>query len=425
MKGEPAGWVCCQIGAREHYAIPRVFHTQCVLRLLFTDVWVKPASPIGMLKNSLRERYHPQLADARVKSATGSFLGFEASARLKGLGGWDRIIARNQWFQKQAVRRLEEVEAEAVGGKPPALFAYSYAAGEILRWARDRGWRTVLGQIDPGPLMGRLIRQLEQQNPEWGGGSPTPPETYWQNWRRECEFADAILVNSEWSREELVHERMAASKIKVVPLAFDMPPGAAAFSRAYPATFSCERPLRVLFLGQVNLLKGIAALAHAAERLKGEPVEFRVVGPVHVQIPEQFRGLSSLRFLGPVARSAAAEHFRQADVFLFPTFCDGFGLTQLEAQAWRLPIIASPFCGEVVEHGRNGVILGSVTGETIAAAILSLLKQPSELARMADASEPGMLRAHQASTRKKIGQFTLARLAENLTALQAELLEEN
>ena len=365
-------------------------HDRGTLGLLFTDAWLRPGSLIGQFKRSLSERYHPQLASAPVASATGALLAFETMARARRLSGWNLIVARNKWFQKQAARNLAHLPS-AISHIPspicsPMVFAYCHAAGDIFRWAKARGWRMVLGQIDPGPLMGRLIRQLEQQNPEWGGGSTGPPEIYWQNWRMECELADVILVNSDWSREALLQEGVAAAKIKVVPLAFDVPPGAAAFSRAYPAAFSPERPLRVLFLGQANLLKGIAALVHAAERLQGEPVEFRVVGPLQVQIPEPFRRFSSLRWLGPVARSAAAGHYREADVFLFPTFSDGFGLTQLEAQAWRLPVIASRFCGDVVEHGRNGVVLGSVTGETIAAAILSLLRQPRELARMADAS---------------------------------------
>jgi glycosyltransferase involved in cell wall biosynthesis len=38
---------------------------------------------------------------------------------------------------------------------------------------------------------------------------------------------------------------------------------------------------------------------------------------------------------------------------VFPTFSDGFGLTQLEAQAWILPIITTNFCGKLVEDEQN------------------------------------------------------------------------
>ncbi len=81
--------------------------------------------------------------------------------------------------------------------------------------------------------------------------------------------------------------------------------------------------------------------------------------------------------------------------------------------AHGLPVIATPNCGAVVTNEMDGLLVAARDGAGLAKAIHRYL------------TEPGMLRAHQAGTRKKIGQFTLARLAENLTALQAELLGEN
>ena len=73
-------------------------------------------------------------------------------------------------------------------------------------------------------------------------------------------------------------------------------------------------------------------------------------------IPERFRDASGVHWHGPRGETAA-RFYREADVFLFPTLSDGFGLTQLEAQAWRLPVIASRFCGDVVQDGVNGLLL--------------------------------------------------------------------
>ncbi|HWF89467.1 MAG TPA: glycosyltransferase, partial [Pyrinomonadaceae bacterium] len=64
------------------------------------------------------------------------------------------------------------------------------------------------------------------------------------------------------------------------------------------------------------------------------------------------------------------------------TLSDGFGLTQLEAQAWKLPVIASRFCGEVVCDGMNGIVLDEVSGKTIADVIISLLRAPERLSAM-------------------------------------------
>ena len=73
-------------------------------------------------------------------------------------------------------------------------------------------------------------------------------------------------------------------------------------------------------------------------------------------------------------------------MFLFPTFSDGFGLTQLEAQAWKLPVITTPFCGEVVEYGRNGWILPEITPLSIAKTLRECLRDPSRLQAASDLS---------------------------------------
>jgi glycosyltransferase involved in cell wall biosynthesis len=77
-----------------------------------------------------------------------------------------------------------------------------------------------------------------------------------------------------------------------------------------------------------------------------------------------------------------ASYYRDADVFIFPTLSDGFGLTQLEAQSWKLPVIASRYCGEVVRDDFNGVVLEEVSGRAIADALLRLLRSPETLSAM-------------------------------------------
>lgn len=127
-------------------------------------------------------------------------------------------------------------------------------------------------------------------------------------------------------------------------------------------------------------------MLQAAMLLRDAPVEFHVVGPVEVIIPRRFREHPKLHWHGSVPRGAVAEHYQKADILLFPTFCDGFGLTQLEAQAWKLPVIASKFCGEVVKDRVNGIVLGEVSGEAIASAITDLVGAPETLRLLAQAS---------------------------------------
>lgn len=394
-------WICCQIGAREHYAIPRALHQAGLLSSLFTDAWVTPKSPFNHLPHSLyqnlRERWHPDLASAQVQAFTAELIQFELSQKLQKGQGWDRMIARNYWFQRRVIRQLERSQYPA----NTVLFTYSYAALELLRYAKSRGWQTVLGQIDPGMMEEKIVQAEVAKHPALAPDWRPVPASYWETWREECQLADRILVNSDWSAQLLQQAGVDPDKLEIVPLVYEPPPQAQAFSRTYPAQFSRARPLRVLFLGQVNLRKGSAAVLEAIPLLEGEPIEFWLVGPQQIAIPPEFIEHPQIRWIGPVARSQAQDYYQQADVFLFPTLSDGFGLTQLEAQAWKLPLIVSRFCGEVVKDQTDGFLLPEVTGKAVAATLKQLNAEPEVLTGLSQASNSS-------------SQFSLSYLAEQL-----------
>jgi glycosyltransferase involved in cell wall biosynthesis len=374
-------WISCQIGAREHYAVARALHRRRALELLTTDVWVRPGSPLGALGADLRARFHPDLRSAEVFASNAGSIAFTLRSKVSGLGGWPRILARNEWFQREVVRRLTQLDrGERV------VAAYSYAALDILKFARERGWRTVLGQIDPGPAEDRIVAQLYERSSNYRGQFERPPARYWSSWREECELADRVVVNSSWSQTALIEEGVVADKIRIIPVAYEKSQLAAPFERAYPGAFSSSRPLHVLFLGQINLRKGMEPVLEAIGMLDAEPIAFTFVGPVQFTIPNELRNHPKVRWIGHVPRGRTEHFYREADVFLFPTFSDGFGMTQLEAQAWKLPVIASKFCGDVVIDGQNGCVLPEVTADAIATVLRRCCAEPAWLQRMSDRS---------------------------------------
>lgn len=383
MKGSETDstWLCCQLGAREHYAVPRALQLSGRLREFLTDLWIRPGTLTNRLKHKLAGRFHPSLAGARVTAPNTAALAFELKSQAAGLRGWALIKKRNDWFQENVVTQLARRAPEQ---QPVTVFAYSYAADRIFKLARERGWRTVMGQIDPGPAEERIVARLHESvtGTGIGNGWKPAPVDYWRTWRRECELADQIVVNSNWSRNALLSEGIPAEKIVKISLAFDASEDARDFQRQYPPGFTRTRPLRVLFLGQINLRKGVVQLLDAARLLAHEPVEFWFVGPRQIHIPRDLNDAPHIQWSGAVPRTNVDTLYRDADVFILPTLSDGFGLTQLEAQSWNLPVIASRFCGEVVQHGHNGMILEDVSGEGIANVLGDLLREPERLAAM-------------------------------------------
>jgi glycosyltransferase involved in cell wall biosynthesis len=308
----------------------------------------------------------------------------ETSLKMARQNGWTAIVRRNDWFQAAAARRIEQLGR--CDRSPTVCFAYSYAAARVFASARAQGWTTVLGQIDPGPEEERLVAELHRRSPDLEPGWRPAPHAYWDNWRAECGLADRIIVNSTWSREALCAAGVPVTKIRVVPLAYERAASAAAVTTE---TAPDSRPLRVLFLGQVTIRKGVVELIEAAELLRGEPVQFIVAGPMLMQIPEAARQHPQITWAGPVPGTGIAKWFAQADVLILPTHSDGFGLTQLEALGHHVPVIATTHCGRVVEDGVNGIVLQEVSGHAIAGAIRRLLDQPDLLPQLRERADVG------------------------------------
>lgn len=393
-------WICCQLGAREHYTIPRALEQHQKLAHLITDAWVPPNSLIKVLtQTGLKERFHPALSQSQVQSFNTSLISFEITQKIQKRVGWEQTIARNHWFQKQAIKKLTQLASQFT--TPPVLFSYSYAALDLFRFAKKQGWKTVLGQIDPGILEEKIVSKEYEKYPHYQSKWEPAPPTYWQTWREECKLADVIVINSDWSRHLLENAGIESNKLQIVPLVYTPPESANNFIRSYPVSFSKNRPLRVLFLGQVILRKGIEYVLEAIKSLEGYAIEFWIVGSSQIQIPLYFQNHPQIRWLGRVNRSETAQYYQIADIFLFPTLSDGFGLTQLEAQAWQLPIIASGNCGNVVADRINGLLLPDVSGKAIANLLKYCLDDVQMLKDLAQNS-------------KLNNRFTLNSLAEYL-----------
>ena len=380
-------WICCQLGAREHYAIPRALFSRGLLDCLVTDAWVPVSSFLAKVAGgNFADRFHNELNDARVIAFNSSVIVFEMLVRVRRLAEWQTIIERNQWFQRKVVDALK-LQLSTLNYHP-ILLSYSYAALEPFRFAKSRGWKTLLVQIDPGPEEERIVTEEDARVPELASGWQRAPEEYWACWREECDLADRILVNSEWARGGLIRSGVPSQKLTLIPPAYGPSEAGDHKSeirqvRSYPVRFTQDRPMRVLFLGQVNLRKGIARLLEAAEILRDEPVEFWMVGPAQIANTRAIADGTRVKWFGPATRKEAAEKYRTADVFILPTLSDGFAITQLEAQAHGLPVISSKYCGGVVENGRNGIVLEEPSAALIVAAIRDCVGEPHRLQTLA------------------------------------------
>lgn len=157
--------------------------------------------------------------------------------------------------------------------------------------------------------------------------------------RRSIEAADVVICVSGATREDLLEAfpRVDASKVMVIPLAVDR-------TMFYPSVrSSAEHPPFALFVGQRGGYKRFD-LAVRAVAQAGDGLHLGIVGPA---LSEQERLLLSgalgdrwIQF-GSVEQPKLRELYQSAELLLFPSDYEGFGLPILEAMACGCPVVAA------------------------------------------------------------------------------------
>jgi len=91
-----------------------------------------------------------------------------------------------------------------------------------------------------------------------------------------------------------------------------------------------------------------------------------------------------MQFHGSVARPELFEAFEAADVLMFPTLSDGFGMVVTEAFARGLPVITTDQAGasDLVEHEKNGLIIPAGDPESVRRALNWCLENRERLGEM-------------------------------------------
>lgn len=401
-------WFCAQIGAREHYAVPRVLHREGRLAALYTDYWAGPLVRQMARKTnkiqSLAARFHPDLAGAPVKSWNARSLAWEAGTRRnKSLNAYEGFIRTGTRFSlcvRDALSRRNDLDSHST------FFAYDTGALEAMEWCREREIRCILNQMDPNRVEVEMVQEEEKSWPGWATQSFEVPESYFRRREKEWALADNVVVNSEFCRTALVKQGVPKSKIVVVPLSFEADNQKPKDDDELNREPNSKNKLRILFLGQVILRKGIQYLIEAAKLLKNEPVQFDVVGPMGISQAAVGSAPPNLVFHGRVTRDQAAHWYCQSHVFVLPTLSDGFAITQLEAMSYGLPVIATPCCGAVVSEGSDGFIVPPRDPAALAGVFQKYL------------AEPGLLQHQRNAALAKVKQFTLNSLAAPLHSLE-------
>ena len=153
----------------------------------------------------------------------------------------------------------------------------------------------------------------------------------------------------------------------------------------------------LLFLSNLLISKGVIVLLDALKILKEKEYTFvcQFIGGETAEINAvQFfeevnkRELSDLvTYVGRKVREEKEAFFRQADIFVFPTYYETFGLVNLEAMEYKLPVISTNEGGipDIVKDGENGLICEKQNPVSLADCISKLLDDEELRVKMGSA----------------------------------------
>jgi len=148
-------------------------------------------------------------------------------------------------------------------------------------------------------------------------------------------------------------------------------------------------PLRVLYTGGSDRMKGVHILAAAAARLSdrlGWTLVAYGTGPFEAESPGAFDGVA-IDARAPFEPSRLDEVFADADVLVVPSVMrESHSLVTREALTRGIPVVCTDCIGpeEVVVDGANGLVVVADDHRALASAIERLLDEPQLLGHLRD-----------------------------------------
>jgi glycosyltransferase involved in cell wall biosynthesis len=252
--------------------------------------------------------------------------------------------------------------------------------------------------------------------------------------RFSCKLADLVWCDSFSMREHIIREQLCADR-KLVVLGAGSVNGIDGSGRFNPDSYppARRRELRaglgipadavvIGFVGRIVGDKGIRELTAVWRELRESHPQLHLllVGPFEAKDPlppddEQcLKNDSRVHLTG--WRTDIPDLFAVMDLFVNPSYREGFGVANLEAAAMRLPVVSTciPGCVDSVADGINGILVPPRDAATLKKALETYLTQPER--RRSDG---------QAGRERVLRDFQPERLCRELAAHYRRLLRRN
>lgn len=282
---------------------------------------------------ALHNRILADFPPDRLRSLAGVELGARLFAQVARRPG---VPARS--YNSIFLAHDTVVSALPWPAETAAVYAYEDGALATFRRAERRGLARIWDL--PLPHFETIEELWRVEGQRWAEAVVGPPwaEPAWKRRRKNGELALATVVSvaSRFTKASL--ERLdLETPVAVTPYGF---PTEEFRERTRPPS----GPFTVLSVGTHDLRKGTPYLLEAWKRAAIPGAELHLVGPLRLAKPFVDRYAGTFRHWPHVAKSELGARYAAADLLVFPTLGDGFGLVIQEAMCCGTPVVTTP-CG--------------------------------------------------------------------------------
>lgn len=318
-----------------------------------------------------------RVANRRVSELPRQLVGIRPVYEMIALGGIRSGLDSQHLLHWRNARFQNSVPSRDLANAS-VVVGFDTSSWILARRCEELGVPQILVQTIGHPDSRRsVIDALLAKYPEWVEDSDARLGLVRRSEQEEHDRATLIVASSSFTRQTLVDNGVAESKIRVISHGVDCH----RFS-VKPATGS--RPFRFIYAGLIDGRKGIPVLLDAWRRLAPHDAELWLVGPATKRQVALLPPLKGLKYLGAVPQYELPDLFGQCDAFVFPSYFEGFGLVILQAMACGLPAITTTATAgpDLFSEGEAGWIVAPGDVERLAAAMEQALSDPGQVAQM-------------------------------------------
>jgi len=287
------------------------------------------------------------------------------------LFGWDWICPfrySDRLYAHLASKRI--IKSDIFHG----WMGYSMKSMEI---AKKQGAITILECASSHPRSQKKL--LMEEYEKYPSNSKTADELDLIKMEKELARADYVLIPSDFVEQSFIDQGFPEKKIIKIPFGVDL-------KKFTTKKEKKDNKFRAIFVGSIQLRKGIQYLLQAWDELNLKNAELIIVGRVYPDIQrviDKYKKNKSIKFVG---FADPRKYYAQADIAVFPSIEEGSALVNYEAMASGLPLITTFNSGTIARDGKEALIVPIRNIKILKEKIKYMYSNPDKAKKMGKAA---------------------------------------